>query len=223
MTFYDKLFLIMRNLLLDLKIRKELKRFQNFKRNYVFRQKEVKKVGEKYFCDDECVRENDESDFVGETEKFVNVGYKLHGALPKILSNLFPYKFYFKGHILHSVESFFQGIKFKNKKAQKLVFSLSGLDSNNIKAGQDYDWTADERVYFWGKAYKRDSKEYENLVDELYVSLLQNPLFVDALKAVKSRHILHLLGEEDPSKTVFTRLEFELELNCLKDYCLMYK
>ncbi len=213
----------MKKLLLDLKIKKELKRFQNFKKNYVFCKKEVEKVGEKYFCDGECVRENNESEFVGETEKFVNVGYKLHGALPKILSNLFPYTFYFKGHILHSAESFFQGIKFKNKKAQKLVFLLSGLDANNIKAGQDYDWTADNTIYFWGKPYKRNSKEYENLVDELYISLLQNPLFVDALKAVKNRHILHLLGEQDPLKTVFTRQEFERELNCLKDYCLIYK
>lgn len=147
----------------------------------------------------------------------------MHGALPKILSNLFPYTFYFKGVKLHSVESFFQGIKFKNKKSQKLVFKLSGLDSNNIKAAQDYSWKENQIIYFMGKPFKRTEKEYEDLVDELYVSLLQNPLFVNALKNVKDRYILHAIGETRTEETVFTRYEFEKELNCLKDYCLLYK
>jgi hypothetical protein len=124
---------------------------------------------------------------------------------------------------LNSIESFFQGIKFKNKKAQKEVFKLSGLDSNNIKAAQDYDWKKEQIIYFMGKPYLRNSKNYETLIDELYVSLLQNPLFVDALKNVGGRYILHAMGEVDKTKTVFTRYEFEKELNCLKEYCILYK
>ena len=37
---------------------------------------------------------------------------------------------------LKSIESFFQGIKFKNKEMQDLVFNYSALPSNNIKSLQ---------------------------------------------------------------------------------------
>lgn len=213
----------MKNLFKEIQIKKELKRYEEFKKNYNFKQKEIENVGDSLFCDGVCIREGENGELLGESETFVNVGYKLHGALPKILSNLFPYTFYFRGYTLHSIESFFQGIKFKNKKAQKEVFKLSGLDSNNIKAAQDYSWKKENKIYFMGKPYQRDGKEYELLVDELYISLLQNPLYVDALKNVKEKYILHAMGEVSQSETVFTRYEFERQLNCLKEYCKLYK
>jgi hypothetical protein len=213
----------MESIIKKFQIKKELKRFEIFKQQYDFKQKEIVEKNGALFCDDICIKENADSEYLGECEKFVNVGYKLHGSLPKILSNLFPYEFYFRGLKLHSIESFFQGIKFKEKKAQKQVFKLSGLDSNNIKAAQDYSWKKDKVIYFMGKPYKRDSKDYERLIDELYVSLLQNPLYVDALKNVGEKYIIHAMGEVDINETVFTRYEFEKQLNCLKDYCILYK
>ena len=77
--------------------------------------------------------------------------------------------------------------------------------------------------YFMGKLYKRDSENYEHLVNGLYVSLLQNPLYVDALKNVGKKYILHAMGEVEKSETVFTRYEFEKQLNCIKAYCILYK
>ena len=128
----------MYNIFKELKIKKELKKFQLFKKKYNFVQKDIIKKGESLYCDGVCIKENDKSDYIGECEKFVNVGYKLCGATPKLLSNLFPYKFYFKGFYLNSVESFFQAIKFKDKKSQKLVFTLSRTDAANIKYSTDY-------------------------------------------------------------------------------------
>lgn len=72
---------------------------------------------------------------------------------------------------------------------------------------------------FFEKQYERNSKEYENLIDELYVSVLQNPIFVQALKNVGERDILHMIGCENKNDTVFSREEFESELNCLKEFC----
>ncbi len=213
----------MRNIFKDFKIKKELERFKKFKENYIFNQKEILEQNGALFCDGICIKENENSEFIGECEKFVNVGYKLHGSLPKILSNLFPYTFYFRGYKLHSVESFFQALKFKNPKAQKEIFKLSGLDSNRIKAAQDYSWKQQGIVYFLGKPYLRNSKEYDLLIDELYVSLIQNPLFVGALKNVGDKYILHAIGETEKTETVFTRYEFEKQLNCLKEYCKLYK
>ena len=96
---------IMRNLFLDLKIKRELKKFIEFKNSYDFKMKElVKKEDGSVFCDGICLRENADAEWVGETENLVNVGYIIHGANPKVLSNLFPYKIYFKGHKMACAE-----------------------------------------------------------------------------------------------------------------------
>lgn len=210
---------IMRNIFLDIKIKKELKEFKKFKESYAFQMKNIeqKKDGS-LFCDDVCIREGEKGEWVGETETFVNVGYKFHGALPKVLSNLFPYRFYFKGFWLESAEAVFQGFKFKNKKTQRYLFAYKGLDSNNIKVAADHNWKDNMTVYFQGKPIKRDSKEFDDFIDELYVSLIQNPLYRNALKKVGDKYILHALGEKTKMDTVFTREEFERELNCLKEF-----
>jgi len=54
-------------------------------------------------------------------------------------------------------------------------------------------------------------------VIELYISAIQNTFYRNAIKNCKLP-IIHATGEEDPSKTVFTRYEFEFMLNCLHDF-----
>lgn len=213
----------MKNLFLEMKIKKEMKRFKQFKEYYNFSQKELRVVDNAIYCEDICIKGKESDEIVGETDNIINVGYKNHGSATKLLSNLFPYNFYFRGHNLSCAESFFQGIKFKDKKAQRLVFKMSGTDCNNIKFAQDYNWKEERFVYFMGKKIDRFAKEYESMVDELYVSMLLNPLFVNALKNVGEKYIMHSIGLEDKNETVFTRYEFEKQLNCLKDYCIMYK
>ena len=63
----------------------------------------------------------------------------------------------------------FQGFKFSNPKEQKLLFRYYGLDSNNIKITGDHDWKKTGTVYFQGKEIVRDSKEYDDFIDELYI------------------------------------------------------
>lgn len=212
----------MRNLFLDFKIKKELKKFQKFKESYDFKLKEIEeKEDGSLFCDGICIREGKDGALLGESDSFVNSNYLLHGyKYSKVISNLFPYKFYFKGYKMGSAESVFQAFKFKSPKLQKLVFEYEALNANRIKGCAEYDWTASGKIYFLGKEMNRDSKEYEDFIDELYVSLLQNPLFVQALKNVGDRYILHSIGVEDKTKTTFTRAEFEKELNAIKDYVL---
>ena len=209
----------MKNLFKEAKIKKELKRFKEFKSSFKFDFKEIieKKDGS-LFVDDICIREGKDGEWLGETDTFVNVGYKFHGALPKALSNLFPYEFYFKGFKLHSIEAVFQGFKLKDKKAQKLLFSYHSLNSNNIKAASDYNWKENKIVYFQGRAIDRNSKEYEDFIDELYVSAIQNSLYRNVLKNVGDKYILHAIGEVSKDNTVFTRYEFEYQLNLLKAY-----
>lgn len=208
------------NLFKCYKIKKELKNFKEFKKSYKFEYKELtKKDDGSLFFDDICIREGEETIVNVETDKVVNVGYGNRGSsIVKVLSNLFPYEFYFKGFKVSSVEGVIQGLKFKDKKAQRLCFCYDGLNSNRIKACQDYDWREGQIVYFQGKPIKRDSEEYDTFIDELYVSLLQNKLFVNALNNVGERYILHSIGNENKKETLLSRYEFERELNCLKDY-----
>lgn len=197
-------------------IEEELKRFKKFKENYEFNQKEIEIIDGVQYCDGIALID-EEGKELGDCEKWINVGYKLKGPYAKIFSNLFPYEFDFKGKHLHCIENFFQGIKFKDKELQDFVFLYSGLDSNHIKAATDYDWKQTRIVYWQGKEIDRYSQEYDDMVDELYISAIQNPLYRNALK-ICDRDIIHVIGETEKSQTTFTRYEFEKELNCLKDF-----
>lgn len=194
----------------------ELQAFKEFKKNYKFIQKEI--TEDEYgtlYCDELLLK--DEKGYVGETDKWINVGYNVHGSYTKLLSNLFPYEFDFRGHHLHSIESFFQGIKFKEKELQKQVFNYSGIPAVVIKDTSDYNWKETGIIYFQGEPIKRDSKEYDDVIDELYISAIQNPFYRNAIKYCP-QPIIHAIGEKRKEDTVFTRYEFEYMLNALHDF-----
>lgn len=200
---------------MDFVIKKELEEFLEFKKNYKFEQKELVIEGDLIYCDKELIQEYD--DLIGESDKWINVGYNLKGKYSKILSNLFPYEFTFRGKKFSSIEGFFQGIKFPDKDIQEYVYSYFGVNAINIKNATDYDWTITHEIYFMGQKYDRFSKEYSLLIDELYISAIQNPLYRKALLNC-DKPILHTMGETDKNKTTFTRYEFEYELNCLSAF-----
>lgn len=197
-------------------INDELIEFREFKNSYQFKQKNIETIDGTEYCDgmpliDEFGKE------IGECEKWVNVGYKHSGQYAKVLSNLFPYKFQFRGKTLHCIECFFQGIKFKDKEIQNLIFEYSGLDSNHIKICTEYDWKKTGIVYWQGNPIDRFSDEYDKIVDELYISAIQNPLYRSAIKNC-TKEIIHTLGTVEKNETVFTRYEFEKQLNCLREF-----
>ena len=198
-----------------MKYKKELEEFKKFKRNYTFKELTIEQKNEKIYCKGLLIK--DENGYIGESDKWINVGYNLKGTFPKLLSNLFPYKFKFKGYTLYSLEAFFQGIKFPNKKLQKEVFKYSGKEALVLKETSDYNWQKDGYIYFMGQKIKRTSQEYDDLIDELYISAIQNPFYRNAIKKCPLP-ILHIMGEVDKNKTVFTRNEFEFMLNALHDY-----
>ncbi len=194
-------------------IKEELEAFKEFKKNFEFKQKEIINEGEDLYCDGELLQKGEDKP-IGETEKWINAGYNLKSEFSKVLSNLFPYEFVFAGKHLSSIESFFQGIKFKDKDVQEYIFKYSGINSTSIKAASDFNWKETGIIYWQGKAVKRDSEEYADLVDELYISAIQNPLYRNVLKNV-SKPIIHSIGKTSKNETVFTRYEFEYMLNCL--------
>lgn len=195
---------------------KELKEFKKFKKDYKYEMPEITEIDGKQYCQGEPLID-EEGKEIGDCEKWINVGYKYKGPYAKVFSNLFPYEFKFKGKKLQSIEAFFQGIKFEDKKMQDIVFNYSALNSNYIKVCSGYDWKKTGIVYWQGKPINRYSEEYDNLIDELYISAIQNPIYRNLLKTT-DRQILHTMGGKEKNETVFTRYEFEKQLNCLKDF-----
>lgn len=202
-------------------MKKELEKFKQFKNKYIFKEKEIYEIDGIKYCDEESLVDED-GKAIGESEEWINVGYNIKGQYSKVLSNLFPYEFVFKGKKMGSIEGFFQGIKFKDIDMQNLVIKYSRIDSNYIKIATDYDWKETGIVYWQGEPIDRFSKKYEDLVDELYISAIQNPLYRNVLKKC-DKYILHEIGNTDLKETVFTRYEFEKQLNCLKDFLKLEK
>ncbi len=196
-------------------MKEELKEFTEIKKDYKFKQLEISEENGNLYCDGILLK--DENGYVGESDKWINVGFSLHGMYPKLLSNLFSYEFYFKGCKLNSIECFFQGIKFKDKEMQKRLFKYSGKEALLLQKATDYNWKETGIIYWQGIPIKRDSKEYEQLVDELYISAIQNKFYRNVIKNC-NLPIIHAIGEKEKNNTVFTRYEFELMLNCLHDF-----
>lgn len=197
-------------------LNKELKSFQSFKANYKFKPLQIKQKKDELFVGKDLLVDS-EGNITVETDNFINVGYKFKGENTKLLSNLYPYEFVFKGKKVKSIEGVLQGIKFRAVKEQNLVLNYFGVDAKNIRFCATNNWQDKGIVYWQGKPFKRDSVEFDDFIDELYVSAIQNPLYRNAIKKTK-KYILHSIGEEDKAKTILTRFEFERILNALKDF-----
>ena len=100
---------------------------------------------------------------------------------------------------------------------QNYLLEYSGLDSNRIKVATSYDWKETGILYWQGEEINRFSTEYDDIVDELYICAIQNPLYKGVLTNCK-KDIIHSIGGTKKEETVFTRYEFEKQLNCLKDF-----
>lgn len=98
-----------------------------------------------------------------------------------------------------------------------MVFNYSGIDAYYIQAASNYDWKETGYIYWQSQSMKRDSLEYDLLVDELYISAAQNPLYRQALKNL-AKPIIHTIGKMSKNETVFTRYEFEREINSLSAF-----
>lgn len=200
------------------KIKKELDKFRKFKKKYDFKYKSLTKDEDGNLFLEGVLIKPFGGDTICEGETFINVGYNLNkNPLSKLLSNLYHYDFKFRGFKFKSIEGFFQGIKFVDKKLQKKVFKMFGMEAYCIKGSSSYNWKNNHVIFFQGRPIDRKSNEYENLVDELYISALQNPFFRGALKNV-NKYIVHSIGSDNDDETVLTRFEFEKQLNCLKDF-----
>lgn len=132
-----------------------------------------------------------------------------------ILSNFYANKFTFDGVECASMEGFLQALKFKNKKRQYKVCHLTGKEAK--KVGQrKFLWKITGNVYWQGKRFKRNSKEFDELRLNAYESLLNNSVFYEALLSSSGYTLTHSIGGHDKHKTILTEKEFIHYLEILR-------
>ena len=123
------------------------------------------------------------------------------------LSNFSSHPFVFRGVAVSSMEGLLQGLKCKDPEVQKHMCTLAGLAAK--RAGSKKNWRRDQTLYWQGTPIHRGSKEYQELLDEVYNAMFdQNKKARKALLATNNAHLTHSIGRTKKSETVLTRQEF---------------
>lgn len=131
------------------------------------------------------------------------------------LSNFAPHPFEIDGVLCNSMEGFLQSLKFSNPDMQIEVCKLVGKQAKF--KGKKKKWWKTQTLWWRGTEIKRDSEEYQNLLDRAFYALSQNEGFKKALIATGNATLTHSIGKNDQSATVLTRQEFCSRLTKIRD------
>ena len=104
------------------------------------------------------------------------------------------------------MEGLLQSFKFSNPEMQKEVCKLVGKQAKF--KGKKKKWFKTQTLYWQGKEFKRDSEEYQELLDRAFDALSTNESFKKALLATGNATLTHSIGKTQQSTTVLTRSEF---------------
>lgn len=122
------------------------------------------------------------------------------------LSNFAPHPFTFDGVECNSMEGLLQSFKFSNPEMQKEVCKLVGKQAKF--KGKKKKWYKTQTLYWQGVEYKRDSQEYQDLLDRAFDALSANESFKKALLATGNVTLTHSIGKSKQNETVLTKTEF---------------
>ena len=131
------------------------------------------------------------------------------------LSNFAPHPFIFDGVQCNSFEGLLQSFKFSSIDMQREVCKLVGKAAKF--KGKQKKWWMTQTLYWNGKEYKRDSTEYQELLDRAFDSLSKNDSFRRALLASGDSVLTHEIGKSKENETVLTKREFISRLNKIRE------
>ena len=132
------------------------------------------------------------------------------------LSNFAGHRFTIDGVVCYSMEGFLQSLKFKSVEMQEEVCKLIGKKAKF--KGKKKQWWRDQILYWRGVPIKRDSNEYQGLLDRAYQCMFdQSESFRDALRASLGATLTHSMGKNKIQETVLTEAEFCGRLSRLRD------
>lgn len=130
------------------------------------------------------------------------------------LSNFSPHPFVFDGVECASMEGLLQSLKFSNPDMQKHVCTLVGKKAKF--AGKKKKWWRTQTLFWQGIEMRRDSAEYQRLLDKAFDALSQNTSFARALLATGDAKLTHSIGKSRQSETVLTQAEFCSRLTAIR-------
>lgn len=130
------------------------------------------------------------------------------------LSNFAPHTFIIDDITCASMEGFLQSLKFENPDMQAQVCTLVGKQAKF--KGKKKKWFKTQTLYWRGVPIKRDSEEYQILLDKAFNALSENNSFRKALLATKDATLTHSIGKNKISETVLTKQEFCQRLTCIR-------
>lgn len=137
------------------------------------------------------------------------------GSKAASLSNFSPRPFVFRGIPAASMEGLLQGLKFKSPEMQRHVMTLVGKAAKF--KGKGKKWWRTQTLWWQGEPIERDSKEFQDLLDEAFTALFeQNQTARRALLATGKAVLTHSIGKNDPKRTVLTEQEFVSRLMALR-------
>lgn len=122
------------------------------------------------------------------------------------LSNFTPHPFTIDGVECASMEGFLQSLKFKDQAMQEHVCKLTGRIAKS--KGSKKKWFRTQTLHWQGREYKRDSEDYQQLLDRAFAALAENASFQKALLATGNAVLKHSIGRTKKNETVLTQQEF---------------
>lgn len=131
------------------------------------------------------------------------------------LSNFAPHKFVFDGVECNSMEGLLQAFKNRNHDVQIERCKLVGFKAK--MAGKHINWQERQMLYWKGVEYRRDSKDYQELLDRAYDALSECEGFRKALLATGDAVLTHSIGRTNFKETILTRREFCSRLMKLRE------
>ncbi len=133
------------------------------------------------------------------------------------LSNFTPFPFFVDDIQCNSMEGFLQSLKFKNPEMQQHICSLVGFKAK--RSGSKKNWQRTQTLYWRGEPIKRDSQEYQDLLDKAYLALFsQNSKAQKTLLATQNATLTHSIGRRKINETVLTQQEFCSRLMDIRKY-----
>jgi predicted NAD-dependent protein-ADP-ribosyltransferase YbiA (DUF1768 family) len=131
------------------------------------------------------------------------------------LSNFAPHPFVIDDVVCASMEGFLQSLKFKEPEMQVEVCKLVGKAAKF--KGKKKKWWQTQTLFWQGQTFKRDSKEYQELLDRAFDALSTNASFQKALLATGTATLTHSIGKTKQQETVLTRQEFCSRLTKIRE------
>ena len=145
----------------------------------------------------------------------INIHSKRRGIAGR-LSNFTRRSFLFDEIPCRSIEGVLQSMKFKNPCEQRIVCGLWGSQAKlagELKA----DWKTTQTLFWNGCSYRREGKEYQELITRLYAEVYrQDEQFRKDIKKSAKYKLVHSIGNPDPHDTVLTENEFIAQLVTLQ-------